>query len=53
MKMELVWEGKYDEYGNRRIQSIKVVNSFNNLWQRNLYLGNDLINEPDEVKIEG
>ncbi len=51
--MELVWEGKYDEYGNRRVQSIKIVNSFNDLLQKNLYLGNDLLNEPYEVEIEG
>jgi hypothetical protein len=50
--MKLVWEGKYDKYGNRRIQSIKIVNSFKNLWQQNLYLANDLLDEPDEVEIE-
>ena len=53
MKMELVCEGKYDEYGNRHVQSIKVVNSFNDLWRKNLCLGNDLAKEPDEVEIEG
>ena len=51
--MEWVWEGKYDEYGNRRVQSIKVVISFNNLYGKNLSLGKDLTNEPDEVEIEG
>ncbi|MCL1472697.1 hypothetical protein [Argonema antarcticum] len=52
MKTELLSEGKYDEHGNHRVQSIKIVNSFNNLCRKNLYLRNDLTDEPDEVKIE-
>lgn len=46
------WEGKYDEHGNRSIQSIKIVNSFNNFSRKNLYLENDLTNQPNEVEIE-
>ena len=33
MKTELIWEGKYDEYGNRRALDITICNvGMNLIW---------------------